>query len=282
MLKLLLWASALVLAFVIWRFATPAQILDSSVRIRDGRILSYRETGDRAGAPVLMIHGTPGSRQLYIASDVELRQWGVRLIQVDRPGFGLSTPCEGMEFRNYGIDIEQLLDHLHIAQAGVLGWSAGTPWALALGSTLNSRVSRIGIVGALVTLPEDPAQFFQAQNFRNSKVDLDIIRRPDVARGLRLSYSDTLRNGMQPLLRSELKRIEAPWGIEWKAIRVPVRFWHGLKDAVTPPKGNRMLAERIDGAEVIETPEEGHMLIIPRAREITGWVARGSEATTVR
>ncbi len=235
MLKLLLWVSALVLAFVIWRFATPVQVPGNSVRLRDGRILGYRETGDRAGAPVLMIHGTPGSRQLYIASDEELRRWGVRLIQVDRPGFGLSTPCERMEFRDYRVDIEQLLDHLHVAQVGVLGWSAGTPWALALGSTLDSRVSRVGIVGALVTLPEDAAQLFQAQNFRNSKVDLDIIRRPDVAQGLRLSYADTLRNGLQSLLRSELRRIEAPWDIDWKAIRVEVRFWHGLKDAATPP-----------------------------------------------
>ncbi len=31
-----------------------------------------------------------------------------------------------------------------------------------------------------------------------------------------------------------------------------------------------MLAERIAGAELIESPNEGHMLIIPRAKEITG------------
>lgn len=325
MAKLLLWAAAIILAgiaaAVLWLASGPSgrtlpipqQGPGQIVRLRDGRMLGYLETGDPGGAPVLMIHGTPGSRLLFIATDADLKAWGVRFIQVDRPGFGLSSPANSMDFRDYYRDVEQLLDHLRLERTGVLGWSAGTPWALALGSTLGPRVSRVGIVGALMTPDDDrlrgqtplssllfiwtakhwpsaagrlleglaaewkkdPERFFRSQNLRNSKVDLDVAFRPEVARGLKLSNAESFRHGFEPLVHGELRRIGAPWGIDWKAIRAPVRFWHGLKDAATPPLGSRILAERIAGAEVIEPPEEGHMLIVPRAKEIVSWVAFG-------
>jgi len=96
--------------------------------------------------------------------------------------------------------------------------------------------------------------------------------RPEVADSLKRSNAETFRHGLQALVRGELRRMGAPWGIDWQAIRVPVRFWHGLEDAATPPLGSRILAERIAGAEVVEAPGEGHFLLIPRAREIFSWL----------
>jgi pimeloyl-ACP methyl ester carboxylesterase len=45
--------------------------------------------GDPAGQPVFFLHGTPGSRLFCPDPDP-----GVRLITLDRPGYGLSTPLE--------------------------------------------------------------------------------------------------------------------------------------------------------------------------------------------
>ncbi|NWF85952.1 MAG: alpha/beta hydrolase, partial [Bryobacteraceae bacterium] len=269
MARLVVWAVSIavlaVAAAAVWLASGPSgrtlpippQGPGMTIALRGGRTLGYRETGDPAGAPVLMIHGTPGSRLLYIASDAELKSWGVRFIQPDRPGFGLSSPADSMEYHDYYRDIEQLLDHLKIERTGVLGWSAGTPWALALGATLGTRVTRVGIVGALMTPDDerlrgqtplssllfiwtakhwpsaagrlieglaaewrkDPERFFRSQNLRNSKVDVDVAFRPEVARGLKLSNAETLRYGFEPLVRGELRRIGAPWGIDWKAIR---------------------------------------------------------------
>jgi pimeloyl-ACP methyl ester carboxylesterase len=267
-----------------------------------------------------MLHGMPGCRLIYVAHDSDLKSWGIRLIQPDRPGFGLSSPSDSLEYRDYHNDIEQLLDHLHIQSAGVLGWSAGTPWALALGSTLGPRVNRVAVVGALMTPDDprlrtraplssllfvwsaqywpnaagrlleglatewerDPESFFRGQNMTNPRVDLDIIFRPEVAASLKQSNAETFRHGLKAIVRGELRRMGAPWGIDWKAIRVPTRFWHGLADTATPPLGSHVLAERIAGATVVEVPGEGHFLIIPRAAEVLGWTARGDEPTPAR
>ena len=39
--------------------------MDLAVRVRGGRTLAVRDTGDPAGAPALVQSGTPGSRHLY-------------------------------------------------------------------------------------------------------------------------------------------------------------------------------------------------------------------------
>lgn len=320
--KLVKWVTAFLLlaglAVFLWLslppqrrpVSVPPQGPGETIRLRDGRSLGYRVTGDPVGRPVLLTHGTPGSRLIHVASDADLRAWGIRLIQPDRPGFGLSTPAPQMEYSGYRADIEQLLDHLKVSKTAVIGWSAGTPWALALAATLGPRVTRTAVVGALMTPDDerlrtktpltallfvwsarhwpnaahrmldglaaewekDPESFFRGQNLKNPKVDLDIIFRPEVADSLKRSNAETFRYGIQPILDGELRRMGKPWEIDWKAIRVPVRFWHGLADAATPPLGSRILAERIPGATVIEPPGEGHFLIIPRAREIFSWL----------
>jgi pimeloyl-ACP methyl ester carboxylesterase len=55
----------------------------------DGRVLGWAEYGDQVGSPVVYLHGTPGSR-LSRPDDTALE--GIRLITLDRPGYGRSTP----------------------------------------------------------------------------------------------------------------------------------------------------------------------------------------------
>jgi pimeloyl-ACP methyl ester carboxylesterase len=66
--------------------------VDSLIALPDGRSLAYAEFGDPDGRPVLFFHGTPGYRLNPWIPDAELRSLGVRLIALDRPGVGRSTP----------------------------------------------------------------------------------------------------------------------------------------------------------------------------------------------
>jgi len=60
------------------------------VRLGDGRRLAYAEYGDPHGTPSLYFHGTPGSRLEAGMLDDAARREGVRLIGIDRPGYGYS------------------------------------------------------------------------------------------------------------------------------------------------------------------------------------------------
>ena len=57
------------------------------VRLPDGRALGYAEYGDLTGRPVLFFPGAPSSRLLHPPEE-PTRALGVRLIVVERPGFG--------------------------------------------------------------------------------------------------------------------------------------------------------------------------------------------------
>ncbi|MEV4974249.1 alpha/beta fold hydrolase [Streptomyces scopuliridis] len=58
------------------------------VRTADGRLLVAEEWGDPAGPPVLLLHGTPGSRLGTAPSGLARHCPGVRFVAYDRPGYG--------------------------------------------------------------------------------------------------------------------------------------------------------------------------------------------------
>src|SRR4051794_1566273 len=67
---------------------------EKRIQLRDGRWLGYSESGDSAGIPVLFFHGF-GTTRVICPADSSARQLGIRVIAVDRPGLGLSTPLPG-------------------------------------------------------------------------------------------------------------------------------------------------------------------------------------------
>ena len=65
-----------------------------TIRLADGRSLGYAEFGARHGVPTLAFHGVPGTRLMYRPMAQAALREGVRIIALDRPGYGLSTPKE--------------------------------------------------------------------------------------------------------------------------------------------------------------------------------------------
>ena len=89
---------------------------DKTVRLSDGRTLSYTECGDPAGAPVFFLHGTPGSRLLGTGLHPDAVSCKVRLISPDRPGYGNST-FRRSSLVEYVNDLVQLADALALGHA---------------------------------------------------------------------------------------------------------------------------------------------------------------------
>jgi pimeloyl-ACP methyl ester carboxylesterase len=128
--------------------ATASPKVDRTIRLQDGRQLAYCEWGALDGTPVVLLHGAPGSR-LICPDEAATEAAGVRLLTVDRPGYGQSDPRPGRALLDWPADHIELADQLDLPPCPVVGWSAGGKFALAMGFGAPDRVTAIGLAGAL-------------------------------------------------------------------------------------------------------------------------------------
>ncbi|MBN7787500.1 alpha/beta fold hydrolase [Ponticoccus gilvus] len=109
----------------------------------DGVSLHYRDEGQ--GLPLLCLAGlTRDTHDFdYVAPHLE----GVRLIRMDYRGRGKSgwAPHETYQIPVEGRDALELLDHLGLAQAAVLGTSRGGLIAMVLAATAKDRLLGVAL-----------------------------------------------------------------------------------------------------------------------------------------
>src|SRR6188472_3765973 len=107
------------------------------VATADGRRLAYLDVGDPAGPLVIHNHGGPSSRlEVLLLAEAALRN-GIRLVGVDRPGQGQSSPQKTRTYSGWADDLVAIADALGYREFGVTGWSEGGPWALAAAAYID-------------------------------------------------------------------------------------------------------------------------------------------------
>jgi pimeloyl-ACP methyl ester carboxylesterase len=125
-----------------------------AVPVGGDRVMTVDDVGDPEGAPVLYLHGTPDSRLARHPDDGLAARAGVRLLAVDRPGYGGSDPLPQCEPGDWpaalGAAVVALLDALAVDRCAVLAWSGGALPALALAARLPARVAALGVAAGLV------------------------------------------------------------------------------------------------------------------------------------
>jgi pimeloyl-ACP methyl ester carboxylesterase len=135
------------------------RIVDTTLRLRDGRSLGYLDIGEVGTPPVILFHGSPGSRldAFYLPSD-ELAATGVRMLAPDRPGLGRSDPRPRQSFREGVADAAGLADALGLEKFAVIGVSGGGPYAAACAEWLPERLTAAALVSGVgpSTLPGSP------------------------------------------------------------------------------------------------------------------------------
>jgi pimeloyl-ACP methyl ester carboxylesterase len=86
---------------------------------------------------VFMFHGLPGSRLTGRGWDSICRDAHIRLIALDRPGYGLSSPAPpGWKVVDWAADVLAVADALAVQRFSVLGGSGGGPYALACAAAI--------------------------------------------------------------------------------------------------------------------------------------------------
>jgi pimeloyl-ACP methyl ester carboxylesterase len=124
---------------------------DGSFDLAEGRVLEYWAGGDPTGRPVLFHPGTPVTRLLgHWGHDAAVAA-GVRLVSINRPGYGGSTSITNVAggLLSVGRDTAALATHLGLDAYAVFGSSGGGPFAVATAVAAPGAVRALGVVGGV-------------------------------------------------------------------------------------------------------------------------------------
>lgn len=266
-------------------------------RLRDGRILAYCEHGVPSGPLVFYFHGTPGSRLEPGLVEADIRNAGIRLIAVDRPGIGRSTYQSGRRICDWPSDVVQLADALGYAGTnfGVAGFSGGAPYALACARFFPERLTHVAVISGHGPLGAPGVSAGRADKIisliirrpRLSKRGLEFVsrrldRRPDkvakhimhgwaeVDRQLVLCnprYYEFLIDNLDEAVRcgvdglaTDVRLLGCEWGLELCKIQeVAVSIWQGGCDTISPSSTGRYFHSQVVGSQLHVDPRAAHI-----------------------
>jgi pimeloyl-ACP methyl ester carboxylesterase len=270
---------------------------DQTMQLPDGRTLAFAEYGSVEGNVLVACQGYPGSRLEAIAFSAHAAQAHVRVISLDRPGFGRSSFQDRRSFLDWPNDLLALTEHLRIDRFAIVGVSGGAPYALACAHQIPERLFSCGVVSGIgplklgtagmsrqnrlvLFLASHAAWLLQAllnanaRAFRDDKhaskampKAMKSMVRPDreslVASGLvdsfAASISETYRQGVQGAVY-EGRLYGRDWGFKLEDIAFqPLYLWHGVLDTNVPIGMARGMATKLRGCAATYYPDEGHL-----------------------
>ena len=118
-----------------------------TVILPDNRTLGYAEYGSPNGTPLLYFHGFPSSRlEAYSIHSIASRL-GIRVLSLDRPGFGLSSHDPHRRITDWPTDVQAFASQVGLSRFAILGVSGGGPYSLACAERLSrSKLSAVGVL----------------------------------------------------------------------------------------------------------------------------------------
>ncbi|OKH64575.1 alpha/beta hydrolase [Mycobacterium sp. SWH-M1] len=287
---------------------------------RAGRRLGFAEFGDPQGTPLFWLHGTPGARrQIPQEARVYAEHNGIRLIGIDRPGIGSSTPYAYGRVIDFADDLRVLADALGIDKMMVIGLSGGGPYTLGVAAAMPDRVVAAGVLGGVAptkgpdaigggvmgTVGVPAAPVLARVGGTLSMVATPLIRlvkpiatpiiglygalSPEGDRRLlarpefRAMFLDDLLNGSRKQLAAPFADVVVfarDWGFRLADVTQPVRWWHGDADHIVPFAHGRHVVSRLPDAELYTLSGESHLGGLGEAEAILTAMTKLWDAST--
>ncbi len=283
--------------------------LEGNIAVGDDRQIGFAEFGDPQGRAIFWLHGTPGARrQIPMEARVYAEERQIRLIGVDRPGIGSSTPFQYDTIFAFAEDLRTIANTLGIDKFEVIGLSGGGPYALACAAAMPDRVVAAGVLGGvapvrgadgidggvstLITVAAPIVELFGAPLRLAASTLIRLIRpvaepalyayariSPEADRQLlvrpefRAMFLDDLLNGSRKQLAAPFADVVVfarDWGFRLDEVKVPVRWWHGDRDHIVPFEHGQHVVSRLPDAQLTHLPGESHLAGLGRAEEILG------------
>lgn len=270
-----------------------------TAKLSDGRQLGFVEHGDSEGAPVFFCHDLFGGRGLRHPDDSILKRLGIRLIGIDRPGYGLSARKAGRDILAGAIDMDALFRAMGLERCAVLGYSAGAPYALAFAHRYPQHVSRCAVVASLPPLDQaqsfrvihpvygrlmqlargnetlfrwllrgfffydsqrSPEQFIRDYGGLLAQVDRHALSQLPLF-NLRRDIWEEIRQVGSEGIADDLAALTRSWGFHLQALPVPVDIWWGEADVYSSPVVGKRMAELIPDAKLRLEANAGHLIL---------------------
>jgi pimeloyl-ACP methyl ester carboxylesterase len=255
-----------------------------TMKLEDGRTLAWSEFGAANGKPVLFFHGMAGSlldAKFYAAA---AKKQGIRLIALDRPGYGSSTASRpGMQA--YLADVVAFMKAQKLSSVPVMGWSGGAAFAAALAHDHPKLVSKLTLVspfsfssnsasllrlrGLRASLPQLSQMSFDAITKMYSD-DAAILTEPKLRAVARKTFAAGKRQGVAGL-EFDIETLFATDDYLFKNIKVPVVAWKGFSDVVIPsrlPGRNDSNPRNFDLHVLYGEDDSGHMGAVLHANDV--------------
>jgi pimeloyl-ACP methyl ester carboxylesterase len=267
------------------------------------------EAGERV---VVLCHSAPGAG-IFDPDPEVTRARNVRLLSVDRPGYGGSHPVTAGTWATVASaadDLAAVLDSLLIGRVGIVGWSAGGRVALALAARRPDLVDRVAVVatpapdGEVRWLPDDQRRELERlDGLTPERAQAELCEQltaavPDDPRsdhalallgagaadeaalgadGARARLGDMLEaafvQGARGLAADIAGYSLQPWGFEPADVRARTLLLYGTHDQLAGPRHGRWWRSQLPNAELELAPRAGHLLLIPRWERILSHVA---------
>lgn len=265
--------------------------------LNDGRKICFSEYGDPDGVPIMYFHGTPGSRLEAGRFHGFASANQYRLIGIDRPGMGLSSPNKKHSILSWAKDVEFFADSLKLEKFSVVGHSGGAPFVAACAYVIPERLSGAAIVSGIAPF-ENPAAMasmdfkqriipsliktipwftplmmkLTSMMMKNPKmlsqmvkqlpeVDQQYFRDPESCKAMINCALEAFRNGVAGPAH-EMRIIFNSWGFNLEDIKLPISIWHGALDAQGPVSHAKIYASLIPNATLKIFDNEGHHSLI--------------------
>jgi pimeloyl-ACP methyl ester carboxylesterase len=264
--------------------------------LSDGRELSYIEAGDPDGVPLLFTIGSPSSATGGLAFADAAAENGVKLISIDKPGYGRSTRDRHRSLVDYGHDVTELADALGLQQVALAGQSGGGPHAIAAAHVLGARVSTLTLLAGFGPATEPwvqrdlnslmrstmrlarDAPWLMGATVGPMKILLGNAARTErmmqrSAAKMTPEDRDAINNprttfileGAEEAFHSwsavcdEFRALGRPWGFSLEDIQAPTDLWHGTNDRSCSIAVARTVAGLMPRATLHELPGKGHV-----------------------
>ncbi|MBW4030524.1 MAG: alpha/beta hydrolase [Acidobacteria bacterium] len=273
--------------------------LSESLELSDGRHLDVYVSGPEGATPLVLHHGTPGSRVTSRTIERSAHAHGLRVVTMSRPGYGASTRRRGRRVIDVVADTAEVLAWLGVERCVTSGASGGGPHALACAARLP------GVAGCLVVAgvaPYDAADLNWLDAMGQDNLDEfaaaldgeDALRRylgalendfrhitateivdnmssvlPDVDRAaltgefaddVARGFREALLTGVDGWLDDDLAFVHS-WGFDVAEVITPTMIWQGGLDLMVPYAHGRWLAAALPHAMAHLVDGEGHLSI---------------------